>query len=372
MAHTPGIDLKVYFGMLPDADQQGVDFGVSFQWDVPLLDGYHWEVLVNNAKTPSLGTFAGISTPGIGRAIRAWRPTMAVVTGWQSRMLIQAFWACRRLRMPLLARGDSNALAPRSRWKKALHRLWLRQFNGFLAVGDANCRFYLQAGVHPRRIFYCPHFVDNERFCQLANVYSEEQLTLRRQWGIPPKSICFLYAGKLVPKKRIFDLLKALDIAKSQHPGLHLLIAGAGELETQARGICGHSQSSNKFCGIPLNQTEIAKAYAVADCLVLPSDYGETWGLVVNVAMACGLPAVISDRVGCGPDLVKEGITGKNFPFGDIDALAASLVMLASDPGHLQQMGKNARELIFRDYSVEKAVEGTLAAVKATLSVGQH
>jgi glycosyltransferase involved in cell wall biosynthesis len=116
------------------------------------------------------------------------------------------------------------------------------------------------------------------------------------------------------------------------------------------------------FAGF-LNQTEIARAYVAADCLVLPSDYGETWGLVVNEGMVCGLPAIVSDRVGCGLDLVKDGITGYVFPFGDIKALANKLIEMASHADKRITMGDNAQKLI-QEYSVEKAVEGTLQAIK--------
>src|SRR4029077_19922149 len=112
------------------------------------------------------------------------------------------------------------------------------------------------------------------------------------------------------------------------------------------------------FAGF-LNQTELTRAYAAGDCLVLPSDYGETWGLVVNEAMVCGLPAIVSDRVGCGPDLVEPGVTGAIFPFGDVQLLAQRLCDLAADRARAHAMGQRAEERI-RDYSVDHAVAGTL------------
>jgi len=133
------------------------------------------------------------------------------------------------------------------------------------------------------------------------------------------------------------------------------------------------AQNFAKNNGLPvsftgfLNQTEIAQAYVAGDCLVLPSDYGETWGLVVNEAMVCGLPAIVSDRVGCGPDLVEEGITGSIFPFGDVDALAKKMIDLASDSRKAEEMGQRAKQLVLQNYSVEKAVEGTMKAIEATL-----
>jgi glycosyltransferase involved in cell wall biosynthesis len=107
-----------------------------------------------------------------------------------------------------------------------------------------------------------------------------------------------------------------------------------------------------------LNQSEIVSAYAASDCLTLPSDHGETWGLVVNEAMACGLPAIVSDQVGCGPDLVTPGETGAIFPFGDWSALAESLCRAAADPTELQRQGVAAE-----GYSPAVAAEGIRDAV---------
>ena len=80
-----------------------------------------------------------------------------------------------------------------------------------------------------------------------------------------------------------------------------------------------------------LNQQRIATAYAAADALVLPSNGGETWGLVVNEAMACGVPAIVSDQVGCAPDLITEGETGFSFPCGEVAALAERMRWMAED-----------------------------------------
>jgi glycosyltransferase involved in cell wall biosynthesis len=98
--------------------------------------------------------------------------------------------------------------------------------------------------------------------------------------------------------------------------------------------------------------------------LVLPSDEGETWGLVVNEAMLCGLPVVVSDRVGCGPDLVRDGETGLRYPCGDVEALASALAVLAADPEGRARRGRAAQELVAQ-YSIARAVEGTARAVEA-------
>jgi glycosyltransferase involved in cell wall biosynthesis len=369
LAARPEIELKVFYGMIPDPAQQGVGFGVDFRWDLPLLGGYEHEVLHNVAKRPSLASFAGCDTPGVARALRAWKPELAVLTGWHSKMLVQAWWASARLRVPRVVRGESSALAYRPRWKRIAHRIWLRGFDGFLAIGKANRDFYRQSGIADARIHDCPYIVDNQRFAAAADAARTRRAELRRRWSIPEGATCFLFCGKLIPKKRPLDLLQAARRATAERAALHVLVVGNGELTAEARALVESHRLPVTFAGF-LNQTEIVDAYVAADCLVLPSDAGETWGLVVNEAMACGLPAIVSDQVGCGPDLVDDGVTGAICPTGDVDALARKLATFAGNGSALRAMGMHARERVCSRHSLDRAVAGTLAAIRATMARG--
>jgi glycosyltransferase involved in cell wall biosynthesis len=362
LAARPELELKVYFAMLPDPAQQGSGFGIPFQWDIPMLEGYSWEVLQNARRRPELGSFRGSSSPGIGSILERTRPDAVLVTGWHALPLLQALWASRRLKIPTIVRGDSNNLKPRPPWTRLLHRTLLSQIDAFMTVGKANRSFYIENGVAECRIFSAPHFVDNARFRAGVEVERPRRAELRARWGIPMDAVCFSYVGKLQKKKRILDLVAAM--ARLQDSGLrtHLLVVGAGELMPAARALAGQNRVPVTFGGF-LNQTELPAAYAVTDCLVLHSDYGETWGLVVNEAMACGIPAVVSDRVGCGPDLVEHGVTGLVYPFGDVEALSGALRSLAIRPVQLADMGARARDRV-AGYSVERAVAGTLEAVR--------
>ena len=117
-----------------------------------------------------------------------------------------------------------------------------------------------------------------------------------------------------------------------------------------------------EFAGF-LNQSRILQAYQDADCLVLPSDNGETWGLVVNEAMASGLPVVVSDQVGCHPDLVAQGVTGYVYPCGDTSALAAHMHTMCAAPGAAFLMGQAACQRVRQQFSYEQVVAGIKAAV---------
>ncbi len=362
LARREELDLTVFYALLPSPQQQGVGFGREFVWDLPLLEGYRHELLCNVARPPSLGRFAGCDTPEIGARLDAAHFDALIVNGWHTRSGLQALWACRRRRLPCLVRGDSNALKPRPPALRLLHRLLLRQYAAFLVVGEANRAFYLRNGVPQARLFFAPHCVDNARFGAQSEALRPRRDELRAAWGLAPGDCVFLFCGKLVAKKRPLDVVEALALARARQPRARLLVVGDGELraalEARAQALC-----VPLTCAGFLNQTEIARAYVAADALVLPSDFGETWGLVVNEAMACGLPALVSDRVGCHPDLVLPGRSGHVFACGDTRALAAALQDTAGDLDASRARGRAARAHVAR-YSLDNLVAGTLEALR--------
>ncbi len=367
LASSPGVKLRVFFKYIPDPESQGRDFDIPFTWDIPLLRGYDWENLNRPVSSPFPSRSGIGDAAALFKALKSFSPDAAVICGWGSFYMLAAMGICRLLRIPCLLRGESNCLPRRPAFKKLLHRIIFIPPAGFLAIGTANRRLYLDRGVRPERIFLTGYFVDNERFQRQMEKERPRREALRRDWGISPDAFCFLFAGKLVPKKRIGDLLEAFASADASgtSPPVHLLVAGTGRLLEQARSRAAEKRLPVTFAGF-LNQTEITRAYAAADCLVLPSDYNETWGLVVNEAMACGLPAIVSDRVGCHLDLVREGETGFVFPFGDTAALAEKMLLAAASGSDARAMGAAARRRV-AEFSVKNAARGTLAAAEAAV-----
>lgn len=361
LAARSDIDLHVFFAMLPDAAEQGREFGVSFAWDMPLLDGYAYSVLENRAPRPSLTEFAGCDTPQISHELQRGRFDAVIVNGWGSKTSLQTLWACIRTGTPCIVRGEANGLRPRAAWKRAAHRFLLSRYAAVLTIGVRNREYCIARGVPPSRLFDTPYCIDNARFADSAaqsRKLGHEQLCAR--FGLAPDRITYLFSGKFVDKKRPGDLIAAMKIACAASANIQLLMVGDGpltpELRERAKDLPVH------FAGF-LNQGEIGAAYAVADALVLPSDSGETWGLVVNEAMASGLPALVSDQVGCAVDLVTPGMTGEVFACGDVDALATVLQRHGRD--RLATMGGSARTRIFADYNFDRVVVGVLAGLHA-------
>src|SRR5262249_31926756 len=162
---------------------------------------------------------------------------------------------------------------------------------------------------------------------------------LRRRFGLPEEGVVALYCGKLLPVKRPLDFVAALAEAARPGGALAGLVVGDGPLRGACEAAARDSGAPVHFAGF-LNQSEIGNASPAADLLVLPG--AESWGLVVNEAMSCGRPCLVSDAVGCGPELVVPGETGDVFPLGGVSGLAARLAAAAQDPEALAGLGRRA------------------------------
>ena len=352
-----GIEAKVFFGRIPDPEEQGEGFGTSFTWDLPLLDGYSWRVLDEDGRSAE-GNKRFADLAEVYRAV-----DVMLVHGWQSGYMRRAWWNGLWAEVPMLVRGDSNSMKPRPWSIRLLHRLYLRPFEGYLYVGESNKTFYRDAGISPDALYFSPRCVENDRFDEDWNELKGARAALRQRIGIQEAATCFLFCGKFAEKKRPGDVVKAFDEMRRQvERPVHLLMVGDGALREDTQALVPEGAPVT-FTGF-LNQTEIGKAYAAADVLVLPSDYGETWGLVVNEAMIFECPAIVSDRVGCGPDLVQDGETGHIFPFGDVEALAATMARMAERPDHIREMGALARERVLSDYTIQRAADGIVQAAQ--------
>lgn len=358
--------------------RKGLDkgFGREFSWDLDMLGGYPHRFLPTHPATPDINKFRGARIGSIGSLFRSLNITALLINGWFPQAYWQAAFQAHRAGVPVLLRAETNDLRQIPWLKEIVKRRLLKSLfdrvSVFLTVGVANRRFYLNYGVPESRLGAAPYCVDNKRFSEAAKSLRSQRDELRETWGIPQESMCFLFCGKLIEKKRVQDLVHAFEmlLTRPAHFGvnapIHLLIVGDGELKAtiqeearRLKNVVGRTCIT--LAGF-LNQTEMPKAYAAADCLVLPSDAGETWGLVVNEAMACGLPAIVSDQVGCGPDLVKPGVTGDLYRMGDVEALAMAMAEW-SNPLRCYSARMAVAEKIV-NYSIEQAADGTLDALR--------
>jgi glycosyltransferase involved in cell wall biosynthesis len=370
MAARTDLDIHVYYcHQATPQEHSRAGFGVEFDWDISLLDGYPNSFLRNVAKEAGHGKFAGFDTPEVKEIIKRHEYDAVLVNGWHYLSAWQAIYACWHSRVKVIVRSDSHLHSPRNIAKRAVksftYRCFIPRFDACLAAGQWSREYFLRYGARPERIFMVPHAIDSERFKIEAKCLEPRRSALRKENDLDENSVVFLFSGKFIRKKRPMDFVCAIEEAVRRNARIQGLMVGDGPLHGECGNYVRERKVPIRFTGF-LNQSQIIKGYVVSDALVLPSDGGETWGLVANEAMACARPCIVSDRVGCGPDLIIPQETGSIFPLGNVEALANSMLELAGDPERMISMGICARSRLI-NYSVETAVEGIIKSLAATL-----
>lgn len=319
------VDLTVYFAhRAAPKDQAEAGFHVGFDWDIDLTSGFRHRFLENTSRRPSITRFTGCDTPGITEVLAADEPDVLVVHGWHLKSLLQAANAGRSLGIPVMARTDSHLDTPRSLVKLSVksitHPIFLRKFDMFLPTGTRSARYLRRYRVPERRIHVVPYCIDVQSFSAITLRTQSDRERLRADLGAAREESIVLFTGKLIVLKEIPILIEALARVHRAGKAVRLLVVGSGPLMNQLVDMANRVSLPTTFLGF-VNQSRMPEVYALSDILVLPSS-SETWGLVVNEAFACGIPAIVSDRVGCAPDMIIEGLTGTVFPVGNVEALA--------------------------------------------------
>jgi glycosyltransferase involved in cell wall biosynthesis len=343
-------------GIKPSLDQE---FGKSFTWDIEAIAGYpHRLIEVAEGATPPSFWRCRLRERLRDR-IRQSAVRTLWVQGWQVAAYWQAVWEAKAAGTEVWLRGESNDLTLAEWWKRPLKRLALSQMfsrvDCFLYIGAANKRLYQNYGVPESHLYATPYAVDNERFVRQAAALRPQRIELRRRWGVGDDAFCVLFCGKFIPKKRPMDLVEAarLFVSNERESNIHLLFVGAGELDQALRQACNVVHDAERSgvqysaslarcaeaVGLPrasfvgfLNQMEISRAYVAADCLVLPSDERETWGLVVNEALASGTTAIASKSCGCAEDVLPMSNGKRTYESGNVRELADILGQVQRHP----------------------------------------
>jgi glycosyltransferase involved in cell wall biosynthesis len=318
LAHNT--DLHVYYGRRFSQEHAQAGFGVAFEWDNDLFSGYEHSYLCDGA----FETFAA--------ELRQAQFDALLVMGWYQPVLRQAILAAKRAGVPVIVRGDSHLGVPRGPLKRAAQSVaypsLLRLLDAAAYVGKRSRDYFSHFCYPQEQLFHSPHCVDTEWFKARATPYARADL--RQRLAVSSTTRLVLFAGKLMPFKRPLDALEAVSSLRRRGVDIELVVAGAGELEgaVRARGIeLGLRVHMLGF----QNQSQMPGVFAASDALVLPSAR-ETWGLVCNEALASNVPIVVSDAVGCAPDLAADNHVGRIYPCGNVDSCAAALASLLHQP----------------------------------------
>lgn len=347
LAKSARLQIKVFYTWSQSRESLfDKDFGKTIEWDIPLLDGYDYEFIKNIAKEPGPQHFKGIICPDLIDEIKKWKAEALLIYGWNYKAHYKAMKYFKG-KIPVYFRGDSTLLDETGGIKQVIRRLFLkwvyRNTDNAFYVGENNKQYFLKHGLKENRLFFAPHAIDNNRFSDSTGKYQEEANEWRTELGIKQDDIVVLFVGKFESKKNPLILIKAAK--KLKNDKLHFVFVGNGNLEEEMRK---ESEGMSNIHYLPFqNQSKMPVVYYLSDILALPSQGpGETWGLVVNEAMACERAILVSNKAGCAINLVENGKNGFIFESGDLKQCISCLEKMSVDKSVVQKMGSSSKEMI--------------------------
>jgi glycosyltransferase involved in cell wall biosynthesis len=343
------------------------EFGARFAWDTDLLAGYS-SIFLSRVAQGGAASDAQVTATGLDTALARTPARALLLVGYSPRFYRHAFLAARSTRKPLLFRAETTDHAVSRSRIKALCRdvalRWLyKRCSRLLYVGYRSKRHFERLGFANGKLVFSPYCVNTSPFQVEENDREQVRAHTRARLGIREDDIALIFSGKLSHRKAP-DLLVAAarELPKHLRAQVVILFMGDGELKSRLADLASHEpQLRAVFLGFQ-NQTAMSPFYHAGDALVLPSLHSETWGLVVNEALHHGLPCVVSDAVGCGPDLIKPGLTGEVAETGSMASLTAALTRVMALTG--KPATRSACRSLVSNYSTRRAAEGIAEAYR--------
>jgi glycosyltransferase involved in cell wall biosynthesis len=352
LARHDGIDLHVIF--LAENDPGLRD------WQV-----YKEEIRFSYEVLPSwrqrFGGYNLLLNRGVRKALERAAPDAIVCGGYNYPASWQALrWAAgNKVPFILWVESTDQDFRRRNPLIELLKRKFVRYCSAFVVPGKSSFEYVRNHGAREQDIFTAPNAVDIKLFSGKAIVVREDDTRLRQALRLPPRF--FLFVGRLVREKGVFDLISAYGrLSAELRSVVSLVLVGEGAAHDElVRRASQVNPGRVQFAGF-VHRDQLAGYYALAETFVFPS-HSDPWGLVVNEAMACGLPIIASDAAGCTADLVQDQGNGRVVHRGDVAQLASAMEELGQDPALRERMGNHSRERIFR-YSPEACAAGLAEA----------
>jgi glycosyltransferase involved in cell wall biosynthesis len=350
LAQHPEIDLRVIFLAKTDPSIR--------QWRV-----YDEEIKFSYDILPSWRTrlkkYNLLLNQKVADALLWAKPDTIICGGYNYLASWQALRWAKRNHVSFLLWCESTASDYRGGYRvvESLKKIFFDKCDAFIVPGTAAGGYASQMGASAEHIFMALNAVDNDLFASRANLARQNAPRIKTDLNLPVRY--FLFAGRLVKSKGVFELLQAYgSLNENLRSQIELVLAGDGPLRSELqhipKSIC---PGKVRFAGF-VQRDELASYYSLADCLVFPT-HSDPWGLVVNEAMACGLPVICGQSAGCAADLVQSN--GRLIDSRNVDQLAHTMEELATDADLRRQMSRESLKII-RNYSPESCAAGIAQA----------
>ena len=306
-------------------------------------------------------------TPGVVSALNDARPDVVVVSGWSTFAAQGAIAWCRLRDVPYVLVVESHDEGPRPGWRRTVKNTVVppvvANASGVLVTGTLARNSMVARGAPAERVRVFANTVDVDEFAADALRLAPSRPDLRATLGAGVDDVVVVSVARLAPEKGLDDLVRA--VAQARDARLLLVVAGDGAERARLEALALGLGVRLALMG-DVEWERIVELYVAADVFALLSQR-EPWAVVVNEAAACGLPLVLSDRVGAAHDLLEDGENGFLVPSGDVAAAAGALRTLAADEELRHTQGARSRDLA-RDWGYGPSVEGFLDAVREAVA----
>lgn len=351
------------------------EFGTTFRWDTDLLSGYTSKFLSRVADGGAADA-ESVTTRGLAKVLQAGGFRAALSVGYSPRFHMEAFRCAQRAGLPVLFRGETTDHARSRGWfKRTVRDVALRwvysRCSALLHVGRHSRAHFRRLGFAGRDDFFSPYCVDPTPFRPDEGARAELRAVTRRALGFTETQRVIMFCGKLSPRKGPDLLLAAIRrLPETQRAACALLLVGDGELRGELLASAAQASVVPAKCVGFQPQGALSQYYHAADLFVLPSRTGETWGLVVNEALHHGVPVVVTEAVGCAPDLVERGRIGEVCATDSAEALACAVQ--AGWPFIGEAAVRAACRARVADYSISRAAAGIAAAYRQVVAASTN
>ena len=304
---------------------------------------------------------------------KEFTPDVVAVNGWGDFGSVLALRCGAEMNRPMVIMSESTVWdEKRVAWKEWMKSRIVRLCSAGLTGGGPHADYLVKLGIPRDRVFLGYDVVDNDYFSGQTAEARNHEAEVRRHHQLPQKY--FLASARFIEKKNLPRLLKAYaryrQLAPPSVPPWDLVLLGDGSLrKTLESQVASLTLQAHVMMPGFKPYPDLPGFYAFAGAFVHASTT-EQWGLVVNEAMAAGLPVLVSNRCGCAPDLVKEGANGFTFDPFDVEALAQLMSRLGGfTTDQLAAFGQASRKLI-AEWSPARFAGGLLAVGNAARSAG--
>jgi glycosyltransferase involved in cell wall biosynthesis len=341
------------------------EFNSDFAWDTDLLTGYS-SIFLSKVSEGGARSVEKVSPRGLTATLNCIKPKAVLLLGYSPAFYRMVFCIVLKAGYPVIFRGETTDHTPSRFFLKALIRDCMLRFiykkcSRLLYVGKRSYQHFKRLGCAEDKLIFSPYCVNLQLFQHGELARTRLREVTRGKLGIVEKEKVLIFSGKLVKRKGVDLLLRAVkNLPELVRDDVVVLFLGNGGLKESLKDFAQRIPNIKvRFVGFQ-NQSNLSEYYHAADVLILPSLYSETWGLVVNEALYHGLPCVVSQAVGCAPDLVEPGVTGEIFRTGYVNdlTLAIQKSFALMDSPEIREACRNKASV----YNVERAAEGIATA----------